>query len=313
VVYDIDGDYTAAQISGTLGFFWSKDEYAQSTLDEYYGADNYKSNRAEMFYIDAYFSDYSASMMTSTLVHEYQHMINFNVKTKRLRKPYSTWYDEMLSMLAEDVIDPLVGIDISNVAHPVKDKIRYFLDAYYRSGPTEWHTDTVAWNFLSYANVYGFGAYLVRNFGGIQFLKEMSANDFVDEESVSMALASCYDGKTGVTNFLQALSRYGEALVYNNTSGDTLSFNKTSTGTISGRSYTFHGFDIFTMPSYDWSTRKLSGTIGSSTLPASVAVGMPPNSVLIFQEPEWKNKTGDLRITLTKPANPDVDFYLMEK
>jgi hypothetical protein len=312
LIYDLDGDYVAGQGAGTVGFFWSKDEYAQSTLDENYGVDGYKTNKAEMFYVDAYFSDYSADDMVTTLVHEYQHMINFNVKAMRLKKEYSTWYDEMLSMLAEDVIDPLIGIGIDNSTHPIKSRFFFFLDGYYRFGPTEWRTESFEENFVSYANVYGFGAYLVRNFGGVQFLKEISANNFVDERSISKALASCSGNKTGVTNFLQAISRYGEALVYNNTSGATLSFNKTAAGTISGESYTFHGLDIFNMPRYDWSTGT-SGNTGPSILPASVPIDMPPNGVAIFQASEWKNKTGALQITLKKPANSNIDFYLMEK
>jgi hypothetical protein len=313
LVYDIDGDYKANQTSGTFGFFWQKDEYPQSKLDEAYGADKYKSNVAELFYIDAYFADYSVSAMVSTLVHEYQHMINFNVKIMRLGKNYSTWYDEMLSMLAEDVIDPLIGIDTNNDSHPINDRIYFFLDAYYRAGPTEWNNSTRLWTVLSYANVYGFGAYLARNFGGIQFLKEMSANDFVDEESISSALAFCSGNITGVTNFLQAVSRYGEALVYYNTSdsrGTPLSFNKTNTGTVSGTSYTFYGFDIFSMPRYDWSEKASSGSNGPLVSSTHGSTNIPPNSVVIFQNPEWKDKVGDLRITLKKPENPYIYFYL---
>jgi hypothetical protein len=311
LVYDIDRDYAADQTGGVLGFFWSKDEFAQSELDGYYGRDVYKSNQAEMFYVDAHFSDYSADTMASTLAHEYQHMINFNVKTLQRGEAPEVWYNEMLSMLAEDVIDPLIGIPVTDSSHPAKSRILYFLDGYYRSGPAEWRTDDFSWNILSYSNVYAFGAYLVRNFGGVEFLNAMSANDSVDVDSISTALAS-FSGKTGVTSFSQAISRYGEALVFNNTSGANFSFNKTTTGTISGQSYTFHGFDIFGMRRYDWSTGELNGS-GPKILSTNVSVAIPPNGVVVFQDPRWKNTSATLTINLTKPTNPNVEFYLMEK
>jgi hypothetical protein len=256
-------------------------------------------------------------MMVSTLVHEYQHMINFHVKTMRLGKPYSTWYDEMLSMLAEDMIGPLVGIPITDASHPAKDRTRFLLDGYYRAGPTEWNKGPNV--LLSYATAYGFGAYLARNFGGVALVKEMSNNNFVNEESVSAALALCPANTSGVTNFLQAISRYGEAFIYNNTAlqggGNMLSYNKTASGTVGGNTYTFHGFDIFSMKGFDLSKSVLAmkGTDGPTVLPASASRDMPPNSVLIFQDDSWKNLSGPLELTLTKPANSNVDFYLMEK
>ena len=44
--------------------------------------------------------------------------------------------------------------------------------------------------YISYANSYAFGAYLLRNFGGIELIKKICQNDFVDEESITKALKS---------------------------------------------------------------------------------------------------------------------------
>jgi hypothetical protein len=318
LVYDIDDDYTAGQSSGTLGFFWSKDEYAQSTLDAYYDKDRFKSNEAEMFYIDAFFSDYKESMMISTLIHEYQHMINFNVKTKRLGMTYATWYDEMLSMLAEDMIGPLMGIPVTDSAHPAADRTRLLLDGYYRMGPTEWSNDSTIDVLLSYATAYGFGAYLARNFGGVALVKAMSGNDFVDEASVGAALeATKAIHASGVTNFLQAVSRYGEAFVYDDPHGKPFSYNKTSLGEVGDTPYVFPAFDVFDMTGFDlslslsaWLSKSASGP---TVLPTgeSATCNVPPYGVLIFQDEGWKDLSSPLKIALTKPANDDVDFYIL--
>ena len=44
--------------------------------------------------------------------------------------------------------------------------------------------------YASYANHYLFGTYLVHNFGGLSFFKEMMNNNFVNIESIDEALKS---------------------------------------------------------------------------------------------------------------------------
>ncbi|MDR2398410.1 MAG: hypothetical protein LBD74_06590, partial [Spirochaetaceae bacterium] len=112
LVYDIEYDYSPTQTMGVFGFYWAKDYYDQATLNT--GQTTMKTNRAEIFYIDAFFSDIVADAIYSTLAHEFQHMINFNEKALQRQKISETWYDEMLSLLAEDVISPKIGIDYAN-------------------------------------------------------------------------------------------------------------------------------------------------------------------------------------------------------
>jgi len=46
---------------------------------------------------------------------------------------------------------------------------------------------------------------------------------------------------------------------------------------------------------------------------ASVQVDMRPYSITVHQAAEWKNKSGDFSITLDRPINSGIEFYLMEK
>jgi hypothetical protein len=319
LVYDIDYDYSPTSTGGTFGYFWSKDFYDQASLGEYY-----MTNKAEMFYIDAYFTDSYPDAAYLTLAHEFQHMINFNEKVIRLSTgtatvTYDTWYDEMLSMLAEDTIGPLIGIPPSNPAHVTPDRMRFFLAGYQISGIKDWLPGNDL--LYSYASVYAFGAYLVRNFGGAALVKAMMKSNTTNEASIDTALASLHPDMT----FKKALSRYGEALVY---SGPTLpdgvlSFDKTVTTQISGTDYTFTGFDIWNMPNIMSGQPITVGTppnVNTCVFPEKGPMVWPSlayvfdlrgNSVILQSADDWQGVTGSLVITARKPVNPDVELYLM--
>jgi hypothetical protein len=135
LIYDIDFDYTVAQNGGTVGFFWGKDYYTQNWLNDN-GYSNLKTNESEIFYIDAHFTDRYPGTAYSTLVHEFQHMIHFNEKYVRKGKSSATWYNEMLSMLAEDMISPKIGVtDPDDLpTHRLKTFVNF-----YSEGVTTWY------------------------------------------------------------------------------------------------------------------------------------------------------------------------------
>jgi hypothetical protein len=314
LVYDIDGDYQPNQTGGTFGYFWSKDYFPQSALS------SIKTNRAEMFYVDSHFTDKFPQEIFSTLAHEFQHMINFAVKYINKGKTSSAWYDEMLSMLAEDVIAPFIGISLDDWAHPAQVRMSLFLNHYFYSGITDWLGDGQV--LYSYASAYAFGAYLVRNFGGADLVAQILKNNETNEASITAALGSqANPRRSEVATFAQAVSRYGEALVF---SGDktpqgALSFDKTVSKTINGTVYTFSGFDIWAMDN------PFSGQFyfeddeyafaypawGPLVIDTALIADMPRYSVLVQSADAWQNISGDITVTLTKPENASVEFYLM--
>ena len=80
--------------------------------------------------------------------------------------------------------------------------IRIDFNKYYYAGFTNWREgeDVLA----SYACAYAFGAYLVRNFGGIELFHQTLINEYVNEESVTQALKACnqkYVDKNGVEQY----------------------------------------------------------------------------------------------------------------
>jgi hypothetical protein len=326
LVYDIDGDYKRDQTSGVFGYFWAKDFYTQAEIDRAYSS-RLKTNEAEIFYLDAHFANKYPDGAISTLAHEFQHMINFNEKSVKsgFKQSSQTWFDEMLAMLAEDLIDPLIGVAESEF--PYNQRMPLFLNVYSDCAPTTWLEGDKA--LYSYANSYAFGAYLTRNFGGARLVKEIMTNGKVNEESIVDAVnavlpaASAARGgaQGGGWDFSELLSRYGEALIFsgNEKPPGVFSFDNTVTETIDGVEYTCAGFDIWRMDNpYDG--QKLSSKYnavypshGPLVIDVNYTIGMPKNTFIVQSDAAWRNKTGDLTITLKKPASSAVAFFIMIK
>ena len=200
VLTDIGKDYGLAAKSqcGVVGYFWAKDYYASS----YSSSGAYKStNEGKYFYIDIPFCNYVSGTngnysydgngntvsdtVISTLFHEYQHMINFNQKNmiNHLDTNNCVWYNEMLSMLCEDLLQTQLGL-----TEKVQDgRIPNFNGYYYYSGAAQ-YLDQNSW--VSYGTAYAFGAWLARNYGGAKLVQKMSKNAYVGIDSVVNAVNS---------------------------------------------------------------------------------------------------------------------------
>jgi hypothetical protein len=314
LVYDIDGDYKSTQTGGTFGYFFIGDEYSQSDLDSVFGT-GMKTNQAEIFYVDAHFTDYAPDTMYSTLAHEFQHMINFNEKTRKSNSSSvsGVWYNEMLSLLAEDLIAPLIGIQMGATGHPVNTRIPDFLQYYYFDDFTKWLSGSSVSH--SYANAYAFGAYLVRNFGGVDFIRKVMSDIKVDTDSLDAALANDANPlKDSVSNFNTALTRYGEAMLFNqdmayrNRPPGVLSFNSTVTKNIDGTDYTFSGFDIWNIA---WKTSEKTDHYGPFVYNTNTKYSLKPRTMLLQSNSDWQDVRGDLEITIQAPSAPGVELYVM--
>jgi len=273
------------------GFFWAKDFYTNAELSAYGYA--LKSNLAEVFYIETDQFENYPDYIYSTLVHEFQHMINWNQKAVQHGKSSSTWFNETLSIMAEDIIAPFVGVTPDNTYHLINRRIPVFLSTYFQEGITEWKNSEA-----SYAKGFAYGAYLMRNYGGAQLLYNILHNDKVDEESITAALNEIESGMT----FGETVRRYGEALVF---SGAKIpfgakTFDKTVSTTINGHTYTATGFDIYK-----------TGWGGPMIKDYSIQYELPPNSVLLQQAVSWSNTSGSRTIMLNMPSVSAVEMDLM--
>ncbi|MDR3301700.1 MAG: hypothetical protein LBT01_04120 [Spirochaetaceae bacterium] len=281
-------------MEGLGGYFWSKDYFTQANPG---ATSTTKTNEAEIFYLNSNWLDKdNPNFMYSTLAHEFQHMINFNMKyVKQGGLSAAVWYNEMLSMLAEDILDPLIGVAATADGHPIQQRMPSFLATYNDYGLEQWVASTAA----VYPKNYAFGAYLVRNYGGPLLLQKILANNKVDADSISAALTEI---KPGI-DFNYALDRYGEALIFNSNAADLISFNHSITQTVNGSSYSFTGFDIWNM------TRNPGTDKGPKSYDAQTDV----KAHSVHLQRIATNQSGNFSVTLKKPVSPSIALYIMTR
>ncbi len=233
VLWDIGKDGTSGKC-GVVGYFWAKDYYESDVISY--------SNEGKYFYIDIPFCNYKkigtdvtydgndntvSDTVISTLFHEYQHMIDFNTKNvKNNLSSVEVWYNEMLSMLCEDLLGDALGLEEGEKVYD--GRIPNFNGYYYYSGIAQ-YLESNSW--VSYATAYTFGAFLMRNYGGTKLVREMSRNAYSGIESIVKAVNSV-NGTTKkwedlVEEYIKACAfRASYAKEY-----DLPTLNKTRTGT----------------------------------------------------------------------------------
>ena len=271
LIYDF-GNSSAT--SGYVGFFWGKDYYSQSVLNSS-GNGDLKTNYAEIFYIDSKFSAKEPELVESTLSHEFLHMISFNNNVIKNNKSSPTWYDEMMAMMTEDVMSYRLGTLVKNepsayeftTAHPFFRFCDY-LTVYPFSGLDMWHED----GFISYANSYGFGSYLLRRFGGSRILSSLIKS-----------------GEVGISSIVKAVKDFGytsgfnglyEEYVLSYLAGENLPTTENSpenyfTGTYIERILSDSGTDTWTEPDVVVAGFSPWKTQNSDWLNASVSTNYP--------------------------------------
>lgn len=273
LIYDICGDKNPPQGQAVVGgLFASKDLFLQASL-----GNDIKSNECECIHADSYLLkkdiDKNSKFITSTLLHEFQHLLNFVNKTVKISNNpvYATWYTEMLSMCAEDVFQTQLGLQDNDSP---KSRLATFAAAYH-DGFRNWRDSTGNSNDVlkSYANAYAFGAFLMRNYGGVNLINQIATNDAVDEASISAALAALGHKE----DFYSVLHKFGNAIVFP-TEADKLNLNKNVIQDFSGVRYNLTAINLMNygnlvleanLPAYyDYKNRIKKVTVGEQEMTA---------------------------------------------
>ena len=307
VLYDIDGDYKSDKEgeyspNGTAGFFFSKDYYKTTTnLSGDYKVLNY-SNIGKYFYIDSAIARLYPNDAISTLAHEFQHMINFNMKDIKLGKVPDTSYNEMLSMLCEDMMQDFLEIDDDDSP---KNRTQQFNTYYILSGIREYLDNNNA--VVSYATSYTFGAFLARNYGGAALIKEISQNDKTDNNSI-VAAVNKING-TSLTfdkifqNFLLAL-----------TGNTTYTLNKDAKKTLSSGSYSYPmtAYDIFADKYSPAELLKTNTGNGPVLYNNAAAIDLRPQyGISLHTLGELPAGMNDLTLTFSDKGSADLYMYVI--
>lgn len=213
VVYDIGKDYNSLSNTGVVGYFYSKDYFEEGSYSS--GSVLNHTNMGKYFYLDSAYCNYvsegnysgtgdvSGTAIT-TLFHEFQHMIDFNTKNLKHNLGPAVWYNEMLSMLAEDVLASELGFENSEDA-VWKTRMPAYNQAYYYSALDEYR-DEEKYAVISYSTAYALGSYVARNYGGVKLIEEISKNAYADFDSIIKAIETV-SGKQ-----LSALQVYKEVI-----------------------------------------------------------------------------------------------------
>ncbi|MBN2735743.1 MAG: hypothetical protein JXR70_02100 [Spirochaetales bacterium] len=236
-LYDISADNSTT--GGYIGMFHSKDNF----IKDYYYNNPYDgyieendgtrfSNERIMFYLDAVLfatpqngswhpSDHLPQETFSALAHEFQHMINFHIKTIGKGVYTEIWLNEMMSLCTEDILADKIGVMgprgvDSNTPGAGPEDIRggrLPLHIVYPDFPLlYWPTpdEGKIINWAAYSNKYAFGAYLMRNYKPATFLKRLMDSPYSDYRALEDAIPG-YEtigqlyAKSGVANIISDL------------------------------------------------------------------------------------------------------------
>ena len=305
VVYDIEDDYTEKQNSGVAGYFWPKDYYTATDTPASQDDVRPLSNEGKYFYVDSGFLNEYPNMIYSTLAHEFQHMINFGQKTMKSMKAAtkqsdivssSTWSNEMMSMVCEDMIQDYLDIDLLD--SPI-GRLLEFAQGYYLSGLTDWLPgNDVAY---SYAGAYAFGAYLARNYGGTSLIKQIATNQYVDQQAITQALQAI--GKN--ESFETVFKKYPQALLLDNAPAGVPSFNKSVQGIGGGMMPKINLFEPLIVNGQPCSIRP-----GLMYTDADKRVNLCPYGFTLHSIGATKS-AGTVNITFSSPVSTNEKIYIL--
>ncbi|MDX1700621.1 MAG: cadherin domain-containing protein, partial [Melioribacteraceae bacterium] len=296
---DIDNDDSA--YGGVVGFFWSKDNFDASNIAG--------SNERVMFYIDSVMfangdngwdiDDFWPKELISTLAHEFQHMINFYQKYILLDTNTDTWINEMLSESTEDLVATKIhhigprGVDYTDGSDGDPDNTfgRYPL---FNANNT---LSLTAWNneLRDYSKVNAFGAYLIRNYGGVKVLHDIMHNSFENEQALVAAVQGT--GKT----FNDLLHEWGISVLLSDhidAQRDQYSYN-TNDFTVSLKEQTIYKMGSINFFNY----------FPEPNIETSMSTIEPQGNYYYLV---GQGLTGDFNITITKGTNVIVSAVIKE-
>ncbi len=194
---------------GIVGYFYPKHNFTNASAMDYYGE---VSNQRVMFYIDSVMyanasndgsdgdtswavTDYWPEEVFSTLAHEFQHMIAFYQINVRDGDITDTWFAEMCSQAIEDLLADKISVMGPRGVSPVDytaggtnnqagriPLYNYFNDLGLVYG---WTANNDTLNLAAYSSTYSFGSYLIRNYGGAEFLNDVYNSSGTPEERIS--------------------------------------------------------------------------------------------------------------------------------
>lgn len=273
---DIDNDNKTTG-TVTLGYFYARDNYLKSIIS--------KSNEKLMFTIDAVLfakpdygawdlSHYLPTEMISTLAHEFTHMIYFYQHNLLRNLSSNTAINEMCAQCVEDLVankilaDGPRGVPYETAYAGYPGNYNGRLPLYNLNN----HFNLLAWYInsthllLNYSKTYALGAYLMRNYGGANFIRELIQNDYTGTASIVEAVNA---NGGAVNSYGDILQRFGAANLLSDrtdmTTGYKLNTGGWSKSIVNGITYDLGAINLYNY----WPTPAIYYELPSAQEPGS--------------------------------------------
>lgn len=302
---DIDDDNkTSGQI--TLGYYYARDNFVKATYED--------SNEKLMFTIDAVLfgkttngtwsvTDYWPMELISTLAHEFTHMIYFYQHNILTNQKGNTAISEMCAQCVEDLVSNKI---LSNGPRGVafaKSDAGNKGNPYGRIPLYNWNNDynLMEWStkenetLINYSKTYTLGAYLMRNYGGANLIRELIQNNSTGTRSIVNAV-NINGG--AVLDYGDILQRFGVAnLLSDQTTVDAgYSFNTGTwnTSTINNITYELGSINLYNYSPVPY----IYNTLPSIQNPGSNILYRAGSNLNGKQEWQFTGMNADTRLTV---------------
>ena len=159
------------------------------------------SNEGRFVYLDSQTLIKQPLEAYSTSLHEFSHAISFTQKTLNNGVQWTYWFGELMAMMCEDMMQAYLGISDSDVNGDLASTPKARLpSANYND---TWGTGLTGQDVGTYSATFMLGSWLVRKFGGVKFIRELTRNNKVDMQSILAAIAAVTQKSYTATSLLQ--------------------------------------------------------------------------------------------------------------
>ena len=173
----------------SAGYFYSGDFYTSAVAD----SNNFKSNERKMFYLmypdesaDGFNVNDEIQSLTSTMAHEFQHMIYFyQKKLQGVDQDTTAWLNEAMSGYAEYIN----GFRIENGKSQSKAlQTQQFFESFQNVSLTTWQG-----SHENYGEVFLFGTWLAQNYGNSGSVQSLVGSNQVGQAAVAAFTGDTFD------------------------------------------------------------------------------------------------------------------------
>ena len=204
--------------------------------------------------------------------------LNFVIENNKARAlqvsdESETWFNEMLSMLAEDMMNTMLGFDEDDSVW--KERLTALNYRYINSGIDEYNSNNV---LASYAMSYGFGAWFARQYGGAELIGHTSKNQYANINAMRAAVKKMGES---VPSSQQMFSEYIQSLAFRPTfaaKNNLPTLKKAASNDITYGSYTS------SMPAVDAHSYKVKNSFyGPAIYKSDVQVAIRPHGFILHE------------------------------